>query len=135
MSRTGHLRMRRRPFLYEKLWDLYEEGTPSAFIPFPLHYQIKEKCLSCQSRSSRSGASWRNGESPATEIFHRLTKKRGEPSGGPDPKRRYKSSLQTSEDRILHHGGKLFGEQNEIIDLTGLSFTPDRAGQAADSVR
>ena len=29
--------------LYEKLWDLYEEGTPSAFIPFPLHYQIKRE--------------------------------------------------------------------------------------------
>lgn len=29
--------------LYEKLWDLYEEGTPSAFTPFPLHYQIKRE--------------------------------------------------------------------------------------------
>lgn len=29
--------------LYEKLWDLYEEGAPSAFAPFPLHYQIKRE--------------------------------------------------------------------------------------------
>lgn len=29
--------------LYEKLWDLYEEGAPSAFTPFPLHYQIKRE--------------------------------------------------------------------------------------------
>lgn len=29
--------------LYEKLWDLYEEGMPSAFTPFPLHYQIKRE--------------------------------------------------------------------------------------------
>ena len=29
--------------LYEKLWDLYEEGAPSVFTPFPLHYQIKRE--------------------------------------------------------------------------------------------
>lgn len=29
--------------LYEKLWELYEAEEPSAFAPFPLHYQIKRE--------------------------------------------------------------------------------------------
>lgn len=64
-------------FYYMKSCGIFmKRGRLRLLYPFRCIIRSKEKCLSCQSRSSRSGASWRNGESPATEIFHSLPKTR-----------------------------------------------------------